>query len=276
MSFDALHGFQIHIDHSVTDGGLPLYSLLILAGLCGGVAVSLVLARRDGTDAEDVLFCELYAALGLIAGGKLLYLLVEAREIYALYRAGYDPAALAAANLQGGFVFYGGLFGALLMIGLYVRRYGCDPGRILRAVVPVLPLVHAAGRIGCLYAGCCYGREYDGPLAVIYSGGVTGGVPAGVPLFPVQLAEAVGNLTIFALLLSLFFMEKRGKTLLLTYFLSYGTLRFLLEFLRGDRIRGLFAGLSTSQWISAALILAVLGAHAYAKCRRKAGDTAAP
>ena len=72
---------------------------------------------------------------------------------------------------------------------------------------------------------------------------------------PVPLIEAVGNLCIFLLLLYLF---KKGKIigkLMYVYMLIYPVMRFILEFYRGDKIRGIWYGLSTSQWISIALLI---------------------
>jgi phosphatidylglycerol:prolipoprotein diacylglycerol transferase len=78
------------------------------------------------------------------------------------------------------------------------------------------------------------------------------GAPPGVPLLPVPLIEAAFNLVI-ALALSL--CKKYGRlptgTLTALYLALYAILRFILEFWRGDAIRGIFGGFSTSQYLSA-------------------------
>ena len=167
----------------IFESGAPLYSLLVMAGLGSGVAVSCLLAPRRSVAREDVLFAELYAMLGLVAGGKLLYLLVEAGPLWRLYRAGASPRALLIGSLQGGFVFYGGLLGALFCFYLYARRYRQPFWRLLAPATPALPLAHAFGRIGCLLVGCCYGRPYGGPLPGVCYEAALGGAPLGVRLF---------------------------------------------------------------------------------------------
>ena len=79
-----------------------------------------------------------------------------------------------------------------------------------------------------------------------------------VPLFPVQLAEAVCNLILAAVLFV--FVWKKGKTIytVFLYLGVYGTVRFILEFFRfDDAQRGIFWGLSTSQWISLGILAGV-------------------
>ena len=72
----------------------------------------------------------------------------------------------------------------------------------------------------------------------------------------VQLVEAAWNLVLFLLLARL---QRRGRDRLLPLYLAlYAPARFLLEFLRGDAYRGIFLGLSTSQWISLFLFPAAL------------------
>ena len=76
----------------------------------------------------------------------------------------------------------------------------------------------------------------------------------GVSRFPVQLVEAAANFLLAICMLWLFHKKKLKKgRLILVYGLSYPVIRFILEFWRGDQIRGIFFGLSTSQWISLAV-----------------------
>ena len=63
----------------------------------------------------------------------------------------------------------------------------------------MIPIMHAFGRVGCFFAGCCYGRPYKGFGAVTFPEGSQG--PSGVSLFPVQLVEAILVLIIAIVLL---------------------------------------------------------------------------
>ena len=92
--------------------------------------------------------------------------------------------------------------------------------------------------------------EFDG--GIVYHESLF--APNEVPLLPIQLIESACLLGLFALML---FYEKRQKNkygIVVFYMIGYGIIRFVLEFFRGDALRGSAAGLSTSQWVSIALI----------------------
>ena len=80
------------------------------------------------------------------------------------------------------------------------------------------------------------------------------GLDAGIKVIPTQLIESGFNLLVFIFLLIFTIKRRKGYTTLFVYLIIYGVERFLLEFLRGDEIRGFFGALSTSQWISLGLI----------------------
>ena len=126
----------------------------------------------------------------------------------------------------------------------------------LDGTVVALPLMHAFGRAGCFFAGCCYGVRCDGPLAVTFHSSPA--APNGVGLFPVQLLEAALNLVLFACFCAVFRSRARAARISCTglYLCAYAVIRFFVEFLRGDAARGLWLGLSTSQWCSIAALAA--------------------
>jgi phosphatidylglycerol:prolipoprotein diacylglycerol transferase len=112
------------------------------------------------------------------------------------------------------------------------------------------------GRLGCLAAGCCYGKPTDVPWAIIFNhpaAAANVGTPLGIPLHPTQVYEAGAELLILVLLLA---TERKGRPFagrtFWLYMLLYAISRFIIEFYRGDP-RGLVMGLSTSQFISVVL-----------------------
>jgi len=153
--------------------------------------------------------------------------------------------------------FYcGGLFGGFAGLWIYCRQFHLPFWTFADLYAAVLPLGHAIGRIGCHFAGCCYGIPYDGAFSVTYHS-TLGNTPLETPLLPVQLIESFCLFLLFVSL-SLFYhnkklSSKKGQISGL-YSLSYAMVRILLECLRGDRVRGMFLGISTSQWISFALL----------------------
>jgi len=182
----------------------------------------------------------------------------------------------------GGLVFYGGALAILWAMRLGCRLWGLSPWPLLDAVCRFAPLGHAFGRLGCFFGGCCFGAPTDSCLGLQFPAGSpaflqhrTAGLlapdaVASLPVHPSQLYETVGNLLLFALLLA---VSKRrvglppGRLTTL-YLLGYALLRFGLEFLRGDDLRGVYFGLSTSQYVAiivaAAAVLVVWRARRYA------------
>lgn len=233
---------------------IPMYAVCIMTGLAVGMVPALFRAGRYGQKKEDVLYTSFYGVLGLIAGGKLLYLLTILPFLIENFGKIIKSREMAAALMNGGFVFYGGLLGALGGMWIYARQYHMDFWRLVEVLVPSIPLIHAFGRMGCFCAGCCYGREFPEPVGVLFSRSQI--ALNDVALFPVQLVEAAGNLVIFLILLLAAGKRRTNGRLTAVYFCSYSLMRFFLEYMRADADRGIFWGLSTSQWISIGVFLA--------------------
>ena len=235
-----------------------LYGLCAAVGFLALLLCVALLARRRGLVPEEEVIVALVSAGGAAVGAVLLYGLTNLpllAQAVAAYADGSYPglgAFLAdVARCFGGFVFYGGLIGALVACCLYSRRRGYDVLGQLDLFAVAVPLFHVFGRIGCFLGGCCYGVEADwGPVFTLSP------IPSanGVPRVPVQLFEAAGNLLIFAGLLALFLKGAFRRRLIAVYGIAYGTLRFVDEFWRGDVYRGIWGPFSTSQWISLALV----------------------
>ena len=147
---------------------------------------------------------------------------------------------------QGGIVFYGGLLGGILGAWLGCRLVGLRLLPMLDLCAPALALGHAFGRVGCLFAGCCYGMPCDLPFCFPLSPYIAGGAR----LLPVQLIESVCDLILCAALLRYLRKERPVPRAAGVFLMTYAVYRFVLEFFRGDEIRGHILGLTTSQFWS--------------------------
>ncbi|MDO4477564.1 MAG: prolipoprotein diacylglyceryl transferase [Lachnospiraceae bacterium] len=234
----------MHIFFDIFGLKIPAYGTMLALGLVLANVFGLALMKKLKMDTDNVFILEGYMLLGAIFGAKALYLITAASSID--WSRMTDLAYLKMV-MNGGFVFYGGLIGGILGVLLAGRIHKIDVVAYIRVGIIFVPLAHAIGRVGCTLAGCCYGIPYDGPGALIYPE-LSGAIP-GIPLFPVQLVEAGGLLIIFAINLTLF-LKMRFRYTLELYLILYLLMRFGLEYLRYDAIRGAAAGLSTSQWIS--------------------------
>lgn len=240
------------------------YGLCMMLGVLAAGVLSICLGKKRGVLMEDILIVGAIAiGFALVCGG-LLYVLVtySLSEIWAMIKAGDFKF------LTSGIVFYGGLIGGILGALLGSKLAGCKLSHLEGAVVPFIPLGHGIGRIGCIMAGCCHGMEYTGPLAIYYPNSVTGLSPE-QGYFPVQGLEALLNVGVCLFLIWYERRRRRPMDLLFAYLGLYAVERFVLEYFRGDSIRGIYFGLSTSQWISVGL-LAVSAVHFLFLCRRMA------
>jgi phosphatidylglycerol:prolipoprotein diacylglycerol transferase len=168
--------------------------------------------------------------------------------------------SLSAAWAPPGLAFFGAALGAAAAMPLCARWFGLHPLAVADRAVPALCLAHAVGRIGCLLGGCCFGAPWDGPWAVHYTDPRAPAAALAAGRHPLPLYEALGLLAL-ALLFARSRPERPGSgQQLLRYAAAYSVLRFALEPLRGDAVRGVFFGgaLSTSQLIAAAVLLGAL------------------
>ena len=250
---------------------IPMYGLMMAVGFLTVSVIAYFRTKKRGLQGENLIIIAAMILLGALLGGKLMYTLVTwspAEIRYLMSQGEWDLL------LGGGIVFYGGLIGGIIgaIIGSLIARD--DLRNYMDIIIPVMPLGHAIGRIGCLCAGCCYGRPTDSAIGIVYPENI-GGAPVGVSLLPVPLFEAAANLVIFAILM---YVSHKTVSKYLTTFLYcilYGITRFILEFFRYDSIRGIAGGLSTSQWISLGLIAGALIAGGVLLVIRKTGKTKA-
>ena len=238
----------------------------MLGLLCAAAYLRLGRAGQGGLEA-DIELAFAWGIVGCFLGAKLLYLLTSlpaiARDLHLLAS---EPELFIDRYLLGGFVFYGGLYGCLGAVFIYCRAEKVDFYMLLERMLPVIPLVHGFGRIGCFCMGCCYGVESE-TFGIAFNESPV--APNGAHLFPVQLIEAACVFAMFFMLDSMGRRHTGGRTMLALYLISYSLLRFALEFLRGDAYRGFILGLSTSQLI-ALLTIAAVSVAAYRHRRRAA------
>lgn len=235
---------------------LGTYGVTILIGFALGILVALSRCKIYKIKREDVFYAMLFAGIGIGVGGKLLFLLTALPDILGHADQIFSSPEYAANYLVGGFVFYGGLFGAILGVWLYTRRYHIKFSAMCETMIVAAPLMHAFGRLGCFCAGCCYGIPAAPPIGMYFDSSPV--APHGIALFPVQLLEAGLNLALFFFLF-FFFRKKRKLSATALYLICYAVLRFVIEYFRYDAVRGSFLFFSTSQWISVLLILGTIG-----------------
>lgn len=250
-------------------GVFKIYSYGALIAVGGAAALGLMSRRRGlmGLEREEDFWALLNLVLaGGFVGGRLLHL----AEYTTLLSPEFWGGLL---SLRTGFSAMGAFAGAAAACGIYCRRKKLPFLKFFDGLCLAAPLWHAFGRLGCLAAGCCYGRPAPGlPWAVTFRDPRALTAPAllGRPLHPAQLYEAAADLALFALLWA--WARPRADSgrwapgvLSAAYIGGYCVIRFILEYFRADGAAFLGAGLTWAQ----ALALGYAGAAFYL-ARRKA------
>lgn len=234
-------------------GGLTIYSygVLLAASYLLGLQFALMRARSRGLPSQQVMDLGIWIIISALVGAKLLLLIVDFDQFTA------NPQDLLGLARSGG-VFYGGLIAAVIVALVYLRRHRMPLWTTTDVFAPGIALGHVVGRMGCLLAGCCFGKPASVPWAITFTDPLAManvGTPLGIPLHPTQLYDAGAEALILAFLLV---FERRGRAFpgrtFWTYMLLYGVTRFVVEFYRGDNRGMVFDTLSTSQFVSVLLV----------------------
>jgi phosphatidylglycerol:prolipoprotein diacylglycerol transferase len=233
------------------------------------------LARR-GHMAESAMIPDfIFAALiGTLIGAKTYYVILT-RD-------------LSNFLSRGGFVFWGGFIGAVLLCWITIRMKKVSFARIADVAGICIAAGYAVGRTGCWAVGDDYGRPWTGPLAVSFPNGAPPStaanmselfgmhLPAGTPpdqvmsVHPTQLYETVLGFAMFAILWRLRGHKHREGWLFGLYCVLAGIERFVIEFVRAKDDR-FFAGLTAAQVI--AIAIAAVGAVAMWMLRSRQQST---
>ncbi|MBQ9030595.1 MAG: prolipoprotein diacylglyceryl transferase [Parasporobacterium sp.] len=235
------------------------------AGLFCGALLVIFLGYKQPHDRQRMFVCSLFAIFFMFVGAHLLFFLVGLPDFTAKYGASiYDVGSFLTAvlNAASGMVFYGGLFGAAAGVWIFCRILRLPVRPYLNVLSCAFPLMHAFGRLGCTLGGCCYGIEYHGILSIQYTDAhINPGISdhiADFARFPVQPLEAVLEVILCCILVSVYLKTVNRYPIFAVYLFVYGIIRFFDEFLRGDSIRGLWGPFSTSQWIALACIIGTM------------------
>lgn len=239
---------------------VPAYGVIFAIGYVIAVILAYFDAKRIKANEKDIIYSSVYIMLGLLTGAKIMYFISKLPRVVlhfdAFIRLFKLDIVSALSLLLGGMTFYGGLFGGICGFLIYCKKYAVGMAKTAYIIIPYIPFVHGFGRVGCFMAGCCYGIEYHGILAVHFPENIFISELNAVPRFPVQLCEAMLNFMIFGVLLLLRKKDAvEAKTLLAAYLIMYSTVRFFLEMVRGDYDRGVYGYISTSQIISVLILL---------------------
>ncbi len=261
----------------VNGWSVPSYAALMALGYVAALATVFWLVppgagHRGGLErgqAWDLFIVMLVASL---LGAKIGHTLFEApghvtedgRVIESLWELLQEDPWHFLRLGEGGYVWYGGMIGALLTAAVYFRRRP-ELNALLYsdAFAPAVMIGAAWGRLGCFLSGCCYGKPTDVPWGVAFP------ATEGVAVHPTQLYDATFALAC-GLFLMWYFPRRRfdGENIALLL-IVYPIARFTTEIFRGDPERGSFGPFSTSQLLSFVVVAAGVALYAWASARAR-------
>jgi len=225
------------------------YGLMIALGVVVAYTVGEYRAKKRGLDPDSLFWITVSCLVGGIIGAKLLFYIVEIKAIIE------NPKLLL--DVTHGFVVYGGIIGGIGVGYLFCKIKKLVFLKYFDLVMPSIAIAQGFGRIGCMFAGCCYGRETDSWFHVIYQS--SDFAPNGVALIPTQMIMALLNFAHFFILAFLAKkVVKHDGQVAGFYLVFYSIGRFFLEYLRNDP-RGEVKVFSTSQFISLFILAAGVG-----------------
>lgn len=235
---------------------LPTYGFLVATGFLVGLWITVKLAKRANLPSEAVTNLAIYCALAGLAGAKLFMILFDFGSYWE------KPSSIfTLATLQAAGVYQGGLLLAFITAVYYMRKAQLPGLETLDVFAPGIAVGHAIGRLGCLAAGCCWGKECDLPWAITFRNPEARdlvGVPLNVPLHPTQLYESLSEALIFAFLYWRIHKAHAAGEIFGLYLMLYSSARFLVEFVRNHE-QATHLGLSLTQWISLGTLAAGTG-----------------
>ncbi|MBU2599698.1 prolipoprotein diacylglyceryl transferase [bacterium] len=218
-------------------GFIKIYSYGLFLSIA--FLISLFYLKRkavdEGIKVKDLIDLSLSGLIAGIIGARLLYVL----DNYQYYLN--EPLEIILLN-KGGLIFYGGLLLGSLASVIFIKKRRLPLGKITDLLAPCLALGESMTRIGCFMAGCCYGKPTSLPWGVRFPVDSLACSHYGHKvLHPTQLYSFLALLVVFIFLNWKLKHKLFEGEVFIWYFISYSTVRFILEFFRGDNLAFIFS-----------------------------------
>jgi phosphatidylglycerol---prolipoprotein diacylglyceryl transferase len=205
---------------------LYTYGLFLALGFMAAVWFSKRNARFYDIKPDDISDLFFVVMVCGILGARLLYVLINIEE--------FQSNLLDIVKIwKGGLVFFGGFIGGVAGSVVLIRMKKLSFFKTADSISPGVALGHAIGRLGCFFAGCCYGRQCDLPFAVKFTH-PDSLAPLHMFLHPTQIYMAASNLALFFVLVWIQKHKRFHGMVFLSYVMIYSVFRFIIEFFRGD------------------------------------------
>lgn len=242
--------------------GVYLYGIFMALGLIACFAfliITMRIKKFNEASSDTIIF------IGIFGTG---FGILAAAIFQGVYNVIADPSEGFSLNSM---TFIGGLIGGVSsFLGVYflymyvvrprtkIKLLTNEMNATLTDALPFIPIAitiaHAFGRLGCFFAGCCYGRPTDAWFGIACADHPS---LIGVKVIPTQLFEMIFLLVLGGVMALLYFKFKFNYNFAV-YAVTYGIWRFVLEFFRDDD-RGQFLGTAVSPSQFWCILMVILG-----------------
>jgi phosphatidylglycerol:prolipoprotein diacylglycerol transferase len=238
------------------------YGLLLAAAFIAGIWITSRNAKKQGIHPDSIWNMGLVVIFSALVGAKLLLLVSDYQYYSQNFREIFSLSTLRSAG-----VYYGGLLLALCAAIWYLRKKRLPAWTIADLAAPGIALGQTLGRLGCLSAGCCYGKPTQLPWGITFTSQYAYenvGVPLNTALHPTQIYESIATFCLFLYLMWRLSRKHFTGQILLEYLMLYAVMRFAIEFFRyDDRGFVLYGLLSTSQFIAILTFIGSVAVYGY-------------
>lgn len=212
-------------------GDFPVraYGLILSLSIILATGVAYFLAKQDGRYHSHIVDMGIYCGIAGLLGARLW-------DVFFFDWDYYQNHLTELLNVwQGGMAIQGGvLLGAIVGI-IYTRRHAIDTWALADIVAPAIILGQAIGRSANLLNGDAFGAPTGSSFGILYPETTLAFHTYGnQPLWPAEIWECQLDIVIFALLLIFRSTNHAKGQAFALYVMLYSTVRFFLEYLRGD------------------------------------------
>ncbi len=226
------------------------YGVFIASAFFLGIGLAVKEAKKEGIDPQKILDLSFYILIAAIVGSRIFYVIINFRYFIE------NPLEIIKI-WSGGLVFYGGFVIGIVVVIYFFKKNNMPLWKTADVIAPSIPIGQAVGRLGCFFAGCCYGKPTNLPWGVTFSD-PNSLAKLGVPLHPTQLYSSLNGLIIFFILIIIRRYKRFDGELIWIYVLLYSVGRFIIEFFRSDDRGIILDTLSTSQVIGIILFITAI------------------
>ena len=217
---------------------LPSFFLMITIGALLGTFFGAYLAKKEGRQEVAMLDFGIIGMTAGVFGAKLFHVIFENPTFY------LEHPLRIFYIWQGGLVSVGALISIIVGLLIYLKIKKLERWPYLDLVALTSgPIIIFFTRVGCLLAGCCFGKPTDLWWGIKFP--ITATVSRIYPsahIHPTQIYFQINAIIMFVVLFIIYKKRKFYGQITAAFLMYYGLTRFFIEFLRSSHERVLYFG----------------------------------